>query len=45
MEHTDFYCLVKRIKQMEYKEVFEAIQAHGGFYEWDVNSCLLYTSY
>lgn len=38
MEHTDFYCLVKRIKQMEYKEVFEAIQAHGGFYEWDVNS-------
>lgn len=38
MEHTDFYCLVRRIKQMEYKEVFDAIQAHGGSYEWDIEN-------
>lgn len=38
MEHTDFHSLIGRIKQLEYKELFNAIQAHGGSYEWDLES-------
>lgn len=35
MKHTDFYEKVKVIKQQEYTELQKAVEAHGGFYQWD----------
>lgn len=34
MNHTDFYKLNQRIKKQEYDELFLAVQAHGGCYQW-----------
>lgn len=34
MKHTDFYTLTKKIKKREFDELYAALQAHGGFYEW-----------
>lgn len=38
MEHTDFYALTRRIKQIEYNELRDAIVAHGGSYEWNMEA-------
>lgn len=36
MGHTDFFNIVRKIKQMEYSELYAAIKAHGGSYEFDL---------
>jgi len=30
MQHTDFFALTTDIKVQEYKELFRAVEAHGG---------------
>ena len=37
MKHTDFFELEKRINQMEYDELYKAVEAHGGRYSWEEN--------
>jgi len=35
MKHTDFYTLVSELRQLEIKELTDAVNAHDGCYEWD----------
>ncbi len=37
MNHTDFFARIRAIKEMEYRELYAAIELHGGFYEWNRN--------
>jgi hypothetical protein len=34
MKHSDFYSMVQAIKKQSYNELFRAVEAHGGCYEW-----------
>ena len=38
MKHTDFFAQTRAIKAQEYKELYAAVEAHGGVYEWDLTS-------
>lgn len=38
MKHTDFFTQTRAIKAKEYDELYAAIEAHGGIYEWDLAS-------
>lgn len=33
MNHTDFYARIRAIKEMEYRELYAAIELHGASYE------------
>ena len=35
MNHTDFYARIRAIKEMEYRELYAAIELHGASYEWN----------
>lgn len=35
MKHTDFFARTRAIKRQEYQELYLAIKAHGGLYEWN----------
>lgn len=35
MKHTDFYSLIKKIKEQERQELINAVIAHGGSYKWE----------
>lgn len=35
MNHTDFFARTRAIKAKEYKELYAAIELHGGSYEWE----------
>ena len=37
MNHTDFYARIRAIKEMEYRELYAAIELHGASYEWNSN--------
>ena len=37
MNHTDFYARIRAIKEMEYRELYAAIELHGVSYEWNSN--------
>lgn len=37
MKHTDFPAQTRAIKAQEYKELYIAVEAHGGLYEWDLS--------
>lgn len=37
MRHTDFLAQTRAIKAQEYKELYIAVEAHGGLYEWDLS--------
>lgn len=41
MNHTDFYARIRAIKEMEYRELYAAIELHGASYEWNegVSKC------
>ncbi len=34
MKHTDFYTKCQSIKEHESKELYKALEAHGGAYSW-----------
>ena len=34
MKHSDFYSKINEIQQQERQELFSAVQAHDGCYEW-----------
>lgn len=38
MKHTDFFARTRAIKAQEYKELYAAVEAHGGIYEWDLSN-------
>lgn len=38
MKHTDFFAKTRLIKRQEYQELYLAIKAHGGLYEWDMEN-------
>lgn len=35
MKHTDFYSIIKKIKEQERRELINAVIAHGGSYNWE----------
>lgn len=35
MKHTDFFAQTRAIKAQEYKELYAAVEAHGGVYQWN----------
>ena len=37
MKHTDFFARTRAIKAQEYKELYAAVEAHGGVYEWSLS--------
>lgn len=37
MNYTDFYARIRAIKEMEYRELYAAIELHGASYEWNSN--------
>ncbi|WP_455674194.1 hypothetical protein [Phocaeicola sp.] len=37
MKHTDFFAQTRAIKIQEYKELYAAVEAHGGTYEWNLS--------
>lgn len=47
MKHTDFSAQIRTIKAQEYKELFAAVETHGGFYEWELSNekCLILVFY
>lgn len=38
IKHTDFYSMVRCLKRMEYKELYDAVNAHGGSYTWNLGN-------
>lgn len=36
MKHTDFFARTRKIKRQEYHELYLAVKAHGGSYEWSM---------
>lgn len=35
MKHTDFYSIIRKIKEQERQELIKAVIAHGGSYKWE----------
>ncbi|NDV63999.1 hypothetical protein [Bacteroides sp. 224] len=35
MKYTDFYAQIEEIKRKECNELYKAVEAHGGSYEWE----------